>query len=1286
MKDGAKFCPKCGAQVCEPQYDTQYGEQYGEPYDEQYNEQYDTQYGEYSGQYEQQYYAPCEAPAEPVNTSKKKNRKTKKDKKPVKKWKVITACVCSFAILVSGILGGLYWYFNKPVYSPDNNYVFFEEGFTDVKVTDEASALEAIASVGDVLGISSVKKELKSQGVNTVDGDSYYRFQQMYNDIPVYGRSVVISAKSDGTATALTSNAINLSGESFKNNKKTDIEYEEICENYLTDDLQIAGVDKAEFLQNGEYIYTDYNGKTYLCHSVIAVGFNETKNEYYNYELLINTKNNKVIYCNSLMNYNNYADVELFNCNSEKVPVNVTQNGSNYDFVSSNNIFVYTPTEDSVIWYLDDENERTLVSVPTDFKDASQYSDVQKSGVDCLNKLSMIINKYETVCGNKRENEPLYCYVDVENFYYPAINEVQNIKGYGAFYTNWVDNDLIALELGEYDAKLLGHEYTHYVTSDIPGFVPTLTAGNQPKALNEAYADILGTLLTAENNQIDIEKLRYSKNGKKIEIWCDRVEYPIVYSDLITEEELKREEYNLKYDSEDFKQYMSHLNCTIINRAAYLMWNGVDGKCAAISNTDILAKLWYRSSLMLQSDATFSQCRNAVELSARIMVKNGELTEEQYKCVVQAFVSVGVTKCLATYSKAVKNDFDLSVLSYEKSAVNANKDPEELWYNLTVLKLSSNEPVPTLLDDSIIETGSMKKVFDQNFKSGKQRIHMKDGTYLLCFKDLSKSGENTKTIYMYITVDGENKEATDKVTVYTDFTSCLFITLKPDAVSPDTQSKEDIFLYIPELEKIIAQSSDKDENYSGGILYDTDGDGISELVVDNDADFSCHLYDVENGKAIDKAQIDNYINGIVEYQNKIYYYGESSYEDRNTDGVTAFHEINLYETANLATALSLSYKATITTGKNEWQKSDYKFNGNNSDRTEFENVLKSIKYLNFDSDNDWRTLEITGAGVWELLEYLKQLSSDISASGQGNSFKTTENELRMLFANSIGYVNNVYCDDFDNDGIYEAFAVTGAVSDWDSESLEGVNLFFAKQDAGKVSYVQHFDDLCKPNGIIDKGDYKVILFETYATDSDDSVLYVYGVKNGKAEKIDFSGDNSYQEKIDKDKLRQAEEECRSAFTDLCHIYPRTIYCDDYDGDGTYEAFALIEVNGYNGSLNRKGMAVCYAKNGVAYKLDVLEGEANFTYNGEIQSGKYKFFSFEQDFGGSGSKSFVLGVKNGQVTVMNVSGQVMNFKMENGKITGCYNDFSTGTHHYSWYEFSLDEERFRFDRGENVDYL
>lgn len=77
-------------------------------------------------------------------------------------------------------------------------------------------------------------------------------------------------------------------------------------------------------------------------------------------------------------------------------------------------------------------------------------------------------------------------------------------------------------------------------------------------------------------------------------------------------------------------------------------------KSAKKIDSHLLGKLWYSALFFMQSDATFSQCRNAVELSARILLKNGYLSQEQYQCVLESFDEVGIENEPYTYYYLVK--------------------------------------------------------------------------------------------------------------------------------------------------------------------------------------------------------------------------------------------------------------------------------------------------------------------------------------------------------------------------------------------------------------------------------------------------------------------------------------------------------------------------------------------------------------------------------------------------------------------------------------------------------
>ena len=51
------------------------------------------------------------------------------------------------------------------------NFNSFEEGFTDIVVTDAETAIDAISSVADTIGLCNASEELRLDNVKTLDGE-----------------------------------------------------------------------------------------------------------------------------------------------------------------------------------------------------------------------------------------------------------------------------------------------------------------------------------------------------------------------------------------------------------------------------------------------------------------------------------------------------------------------------------------------------------------------------------------------------------------------------------------------------------------------------------------------------------------------------------------------------------------------------------------------------------------------------------------------------------------------------------------------------------------------------------------------------------------------------------------------------------------------------------------------------------------------------------------------------------------------------------------------------------
>lgn len=62
-------------------------------------------------------------------------------------------------------------------------------------------------------GYINALSELTEKSTSIVDGDKYYRLQQNYHGIPVYGRTVVCVANEDGAVTSITGNVCDIKSE-----------------------------------------------------------------------------------------------------------------------------------------------------------------------------------------------------------------------------------------------------------------------------------------------------------------------------------------------------------------------------------------------------------------------------------------------------------------------------------------------------------------------------------------------------------------------------------------------------------------------------------------------------------------------------------------------------------------------------------------------------------------------------------------------------------------------------------------------------------------------------------------------------------------------------------------------------------------------------------------------------------------------------------------------------------------------------------------------------------------
>ncbi len=680
-----------------------------------------------------------------------------------KKAKTVIACVCIVALLISGTVGGLYFFKNHTdnLTDLDSNYISFTEGFTDVCVTDEKSALEAIKSVEGVIGIENADDELKISSTNTVDSDTYYRFGQYYNGIPVYGRDIVVAADGDGTALALTGNFVKIEDVQKYDLDKIDKDNTVV---YGLNPSKICTV-LCESIEGEEYlVFTDIKTGDVVDRLCITYTASE-KN--YPYQEADGTY--------SL--YDSKRNIRILNSNGKKL--------EKTDFL---------PVEDGKyqrIFYTG-KNKDKRQNIFSNYWGKCEIEYIVNDNISVVK--ANVVDGFDSSATQLMDNVAL-----TYDFYYEKLDRSGFDDQNGLIFASYNDNydngnnayasvgSLISFgKHSNLSVDLIAHEYTHSVEF----MISNMSYEGKSGAIMEGYSDIFGEIVEdyadgKMNNNCDwINGNRNIKEPLK-------TKNPEIYEGKnwkTTEDKLDKEG-NSKNDHGHV-----HNNSTVISHTAYLMNIGIDGTESQKIDTETLAKIWYKALFVLQSDATFSQLRNAVELSARIMKENGELTEEQYSAVSQAFEAVGISNNVFTYFKTVKNDFDLLVLNPEgkkdlEAKIKIYKCPNSFF----AFPLEYDTEKMNLVEETIFN--SLSPDIGEHFK-------LDNGIYIVEIIDnLSDINESIK---MELKVDGNDEKAIDKITVYTDFNEITTVILnkeqQPKRLIADEDDFEELTLLLKNID------------------------------------------------------------------------------------------------------------------------------------------------------------------------------------------------------------------------------------------------------------------------------------------------------------------------------------------------------------------------------------------------------------------------------------------------------------------------------------------------------
>lgn len=530
-------------------------------------------------------------------------------------------------------------------------------------VQNAEDAIVQLAEQCDSFGFQNALSELTTKNTAQIDGDSYYRLQQYYQGIPVYGRTVVCATDKDGNVTSLTGNVMDIDSTIDLSPTVTQQEVEASIAAYLgyenTDNLQID-----ELTQNDLCIYDmSDSGKICLAYHVYIDSFS----------IVLDANNGEVLSCsqtivsNDVSNSGKKTDVELDIQKSNDggyILRDVTRNIYIYD--AGNNTY-WDPNSGDVY-----PDVLTLVcSEDNIFGNEDDNTVTSSTAVEYLKVLAQVCDYYK----NNLKEDGYGVLVGIYNDAMAAYNGanagggIEIVSEYLSDMPPEYDSEKYAGKIGvitlgnAYSANLdtyiglLGHEYTHIITQNYAAWDYSRTHNLETGAINEALSDIFGEIIEASvGNEINWE------HGDRIIHNPSANEYP----EMVGEKEINTGGIiNVKKSNgEDFATDYAHGYSTVISHAAYLMWNGINGDEAKMISTDNLAKLWYRAMLMMPSDCDFATCRQMVEWAA---LSVDGLTKTQRECIGEAFDSVGIAD--ETPSAEILLNCDRNITSDDKLLV-----------------------------------------------------------------------------------------------------------------------------------------------------------------------------------------------------------------------------------------------------------------------------------------------------------------------------------------------------------------------------------------------------------------------------------------------------------------------------------------------------------------------------------------------------------------------------------------------------------------------------------------
>lgn len=494
----------------------------------------------------------------------------------------------------------------------------------DKLARSKAIALDVLAARADKHAIRDAKRALKAMRASTDDQKkTHTRFQQTYNDIPVFGSEAIVHLNPDDSVFAVTDDLLdNVQADTTPYRTPDEAVRTAIsglgCDDCLTApptaDLQILRHEGNDYL-------------TYRVELRREDGTDQTSMPVY----FVDAHTGNVV-----MSYDNLQ----------------TASGSSlYSGTVTIDTYFASPT-----YYLEDitrrigtfDNRNTTASTYR-FTDADNIwnSSTQRAGVDAHYGAGKVYDYYKNVHGRTG--------IDGAGgpAYYTAANGTTGLISskvhYGVNYNNAFWNGSY-MTYGDGNGSsfsplvtldICGHEMTHGITERTAG----LAYVNESGALNESMSDVFGAMVE-----------RYAQ-GQTSNTWKigEQCYTPTIGGDALRYMDNPHAASNSGFTADDDPDHYSerytgtgdsggvHINSGIGNKAFYLVaMGGTHHRGGTVTGigADAAARIWYRAlTTYMTSSTNFSGARTATLNAAAALYGTGSTN---YNAVAQAWTACGV--------------------------------------------------------------------------------------------------------------------------------------------------------------------------------------------------------------------------------------------------------------------------------------------------------------------------------------------------------------------------------------------------------------------------------------------------------------------------------------------------------------------------------------------------------------------------------------------------------------------------------------------------------------------